>query len=322
MRLIGQMLSWIYWHPIRRFVQFLPRKQVVSFGFLIGSINYYTRKRKRTIVTNEITSFFSEPVPQDQLENATLNSFRQSSVVGLETFCFPTIGVENVNAWMRVHGTNHLNRALQMGKGVVVVLAHFGANQMVMAALGYRGYAVNQIGSRPDDWHRISGIEPTSIEKKIFKTRLSLERYLPANFIYIDKSMRPVFSALKQNQIMLMAADGRAGSRFFSVPFCSRTMNVSAGPFRIAALTGASLIPVFPVRDTDGVHDLHIGAPIQPNVTATDASWAEKASVIYAEKLAEWVRLRPDHYAMLMAEARIRSKTDKVPLFEDFHETQ
>jgi lauroyl/myristoyl acyltransferase len=164
----------------------------------------------------------------------------------------------------------------------------------------------------------LSGIKPVHIEKRIFELRLHLETSLPARFVYIDRSMRPVFNALKQNQIMIMAADGRAGSRFFSVPCGSRIMNVSSGPFRIAASTGASLIPVFPVRDFDGVHDLHIEAPILPEALDGTLSWAEQAAQIYGKKLADWIDLRPDHYAMLMAEARVRSKIDKVPLFEDF----
>ncbi|HPQ39904.1 MAG TPA: lysophospholipid acyltransferase family protein, partial [bacterium] len=256
--------------------------------------------------------------PSDEdVHQIVRNAFRQASAVFVETFCFPRITPGNIDGWMRLHGQDHIHEALGKGRGAILVLVHFGANQMVMAALGHRGYRIHQIGSLPDDWHRLSGTRPSCFDRKIFQMRLSLEQSLPAEFVYIDRSMRPVYNCLKHNEIMLLAADGRAGTRFLQTTMCGRTMNLSAGPFRIAHATGAPLLPVFPVRDTDGVHDLYIESPVDPETDDSSGAWPEQAASVYGRRLTEWVRSFPDHYVMLMAEAAIRSRIDPVPLFED-----
>jgi phosphatidylinositol dimannoside acyltransferase len=317
-RFLSSLPTWLYWYPLRFLTRVLPRQTVVVLGFVTGFFSFWLRPGKRRIVQREISNSDTKALSPAALKKLTRNSFQQSCAVMMETFCFPRIYAGNIDRWMRAHGIDNLNHALTRGKGVVIVLAHYGANQMVMAALGYRGYTINQIGSRPDDWHRLSGRKPTRFETRIFDLRMALERSLPATFIYIDKSMRPVYTALHNNQIMILAADGRAGTRFFTVPSGKRHINVSAGPFRIAASTGAALIPAFPVRDNDGIHDLYIESPIQPENTDSMDSWAENAARLYAGRLNEWIQLKPDHYAMLMAEAFVRSDRDPVPLFEDY----
>lgn len=317
-RRLSAFVTWMYWYPIRHLVHIMPRRTVVDIGRIIGTLDYWLRPRKKRIVCHEIQKTDTTDRSAAKIEQAARSSFQQSCAVMLETFCFPRIHTDNIDKWMRVREFDVIDQALASGKGVVIVLAHFGANQMVMAALGYRGYSINQIGSRPDDWHRLSGQEPTSLEKRIFQHRMRLEESLPAHFLYIDKSMRPVFTALRNNQVMILAADGRAGARFFTVPVGNRQINLSAGPFRIAAMTGAALIPAFPVRNKDGIHDLLIEPPIQPEDTTSTESWAEKAALLYAERLNMRIQQKPDHYAMLMAEAFIRSSHDPVPLFEDY----
>lgn len=315
---LSAVITWFYWYPIRILVQIVPRRTVVDIGRIIGTLDHWLRSGKNRIVSQELKKTDTMNLPAEKIKRLTRLSFQQSCAVMLETFCFPRINSDNIDRWMRVHGLDVLDRALASGKGVVIVLSHFGANQMVMAALGYRGYSINQIGSRPDDWHRLSGQKPTALEKRIFRHRMRLEKSLPAQFLYIDKSMRPVFTALHNNQVMILAADGRAGARFFTVSLGNRRINLSAGPFRIAASTGAALVPAFPVRNKDGVHDLFIEPPIHPQHTASTESWAEQAACLYAERLNSWIQQKPHHYAMLMAEAFIRSSHDPVPLFEDY----
>ncbi|MBN1878504.1 lysophospholipid acyltransferase family protein [bacterium] len=315
---IKDLLLLIQWYPVRWLIRCLPHNAIIRTGQLLGLMMFLLKRDKRIAATREYLKTCPEHADRRNIDHIIRTGFMEACTVAMESFCFPAIHRSNINRWMRIHGDSHLNQALARGNGIVIILAHFGANQMVMAALGHRDYRINQIGSRPDDWHRLAGIKPSLTEHIIFRKRLAIERTLPAEFIYIDKSMRPVYQCLERNEIMMLAADGRAGTRFLQTRMCDRTMNVSAGPFRIAAATGASLIPVFPVRDQDGVHDLYIEQPICPG-NATDAGdWAHKAAIEYGLRLTDWVRFRPDHYILLMAEAKKRSSIDPVPLFEDY----
>lgn len=322
MAVLTDLIHWFQWVPLRHLAGRLSHRRVVAMGNVLGDIHYHTRRRKRCIARDELLKTLPELTGTGTVNRVVKHSFRQASAIFFETFCFPRIQPGNVDAWMRLHGRNHIHDALKQGRGAILILVHFGANQMIMAALGHRGYRIHQIGSRPDDWHRLSGTKTSAFDRRMFQIRLDMEQSLPANFIYIDRSMRPVYNCLENNDIMLLAADGRAGTRFLQTSLCGRTMNLSAGPFRIAHATGAALLPAFPVRDADGVHDLYIEAPIRPPPGNASTSWPERAARLYGERLTEWVRSFPDHYVMLMAEAAIRSQIDPVPLFEDTRHEQ
>jgi len=317
MKILKDLTRWIFYFPFGFIISRLPRNWIRVIANIAGSFIYHICRTRRIIAQQEINKLFGQVNDQVRLKNAVKNGFKVSIFTLLETFCFPRLTPNNIHRWIQLEGKEKLDKAIDDGKAVIIILIHFGANQMIMPALGFRGYKINQLGSRPDDWNRLSGIQPTAIQEKIFEKRLYLERFLPANFIYIDKTMRPIYQCLQSNEIMLMAVDGRAGTRFLKATILKRKINLSAGPFRIARKTKAALIPVFPVCTPKGTHILSIHDEIKIDYGLTEEEWLTKAAVTYGKCMEEMVKNYPDHYSTLMTEAKIRADLDPVPLFED-----
>ncbi len=313
----ADIFRWIFYFPFRSLVTRLPRPIFRRIGYLLGDISYFLRRTRARIAKEELRSTFAGYMDNTEIPHAVRTGMRLSIANLLETFCFPKINASNIKRWIRLDGCQYLEDALENQRGVIIVIAHFGANQMIIPALGFRRFQIHQLGSRPEDWNRLSGIQPSPVQKKMFQVRLEMEKHLPAQFIYIDRSMRPVYDCLKKNGILIMAADGRAGNRFLKTRFASRYIQLSSGPFRIAKATGAVLLPAFPVCDYDGVHTLHIQNPILVPESADDSQWAVKAAELFAIRLAIQVLTHPDHYSSLLAEARIRADTDPIPLISD-----
>jgi phosphatidylinositol dimannoside acyltransferase len=321
MRLLFDGFRWIFFFPFRRIIQCLPRTCVYAVGKLGGSILFTIKKRRRFIAMEEIHRLLGSESPSERERvEIVKRGFQLSFTTLLETFCFPRLSPENIDQWIQLKGKNHLDEALENNRGVLIILIHFGANQMIMPALGHRNYSINQLGSRPEDWNRLSGIRPSFIERKIFMLQMDLESSLPAHFIYLDKSMKPVYDCLKTKNILIMAADGRAGSRFLQASVLDRIMNLSSGPFRIAYKMGSPILPMFPVRQKEGHIVLEIEKPLEVMVTFSANGWAETAASKFGERISRRLKKHPDHYCMLMAEAHNRAELDSTPLFEDYRD--
>lgn len=290
----------------------------MAIGRTGGRIACLMRRNRRKIAHGEIRLLLADELTGREVSRAVNRGFQLEFTALLETFCFPCISAENIGKWIRLHGVENLEASLCEERGALIILLHFGPNQMVMPALGHRGYQINQLGSRPDDWNRISGIAPTRIQKRIFDLRLILEKHLPANFIYIDKTMKPIYDSLKSNGILIMAADGRAGSRFVKAKVLNRIMNLSAGPFRIAHRMNSPIVPMFPVRLDDGMIQLEIETALNVSPEPDADRWIESAAGQFGAVAGRKLQSHPDHYCMLMTEARLRADIDPVPLFEDY----
>ena len=314
MKFLADLLRWFFFFPLRKCLSTLPNRYLYLIAKLGGQVSFYLRRHRRQITLHELTHLFPEDTSSEFIVQGVKHGFVLSLYTLLQSFSFPKIRRETIGQWITLNGKEHIDLALKSGHGVLLVLVHFGANQMVMPALGFRGYTINQLGSKPDDWSRITGINPTPLQTKIFNLRLDLEKHLPANFIYIDRSMRPIYECLNKNQIMIMAADGRAGKRFVSAPFFRKYIHFSSGPFRISKSTGSALIPVFSICRPNGIHDLVIEPAISVSDHLGEKEWVSAAASELACRLESRFFNHPSHYCMLISEAQIRAHLDPVPL--------
>ncbi len=236
----------------------------------------------------------------------------------LEVLLFRSLTKEKANSMITVEGLEKIDYARSMEKGIILLIAHFGANKLVMPALGYRDFEINQVGGKPTEWIRIMGDELSSLSKRVFELELENEQCLPANFIYVFESMKPVFRCLKNNEVVCMAIDGGGGTKKEKIRFLGRDAMISAGPFRIAQKTGATILPAFVVRQQDDSHRLVIEDPIWAEENLTEEEVNITNLQRFVNTLEEYVERYPCHYAFRLARARMTYRKDPIPLFTDY----
>jgi len=73
------------------------------------------------------------------------------------------------------------------------------------------------------------------------------------------------------------------------------------------------LIPVFPVCGSDGVHELAILPPINSDENAK--STPSELANSFGKILGSMISRHPDHYNLLVMEAKFRSKLDPIKKF-------
>ena len=235
---------------------------------------------------------------------ATRESFVFHAKKLCDSLCFGGFTREVIDRMVAVEGLEHLDAALARGKGALVLLSHFGSHLLPILALAYRGYDVRQLTGPPRGGVTRQGI---------FRLRRYLYRRLPITFLRSDQSLGAAVRALRHNGVVAVAFDGRVGEKWVRVPMFGREANVAPGPMRIAAATGAALLPTIIVRNPDDTHTVVIGEPLSPAGSARDEGCIARVAAEAARFFEGYIRRYPAHYGMVLATMRERALAGRIP---------
>jgi lauroyl/myristoyl acyltransferase len=187
----------------------------------------------------------------------------------------------------------HIRRCLSEGKGVILLVSHFGPWLFLQHQLELRGLAFDLI--YPLGWPH----EP---------------RFDMASRM---RFLRQARQALANNSIVGMMGDvGIVGvpglGRMMELPFLGMKASFPIGGAVLAMKTSSPLVPVFPLRQADGRHSIICTPPINPGDYAGTKS--ERAALMlgaYARRLEQMIRKHPQNaYSYLsFPTLRVKEKT-------------
>ena len=164
----------------------------------------------------------------------------------------PDITKENVAEWIRYEGYEHFEEAMARGHGVIFATGHLGAWELSAHAHALMS-APMSIVVRPLDNPKLEA----------WATRM---RTLSANrIIGRDDYARPILKALKRNEAVGILIDqNMTADRGLFVDFFGRKACVESGVARIAARTGAAVIPGFALwSDAENKFVLRFYPPVE-----------------------------------------------------------
>lgn len=257
--------------------------------------------------------YAKHPMPRSE-DEIIRDTFRLTMYNELEVLRYPYLNPKTIGNVCEIVGREHLDAALKKGKGALVLIGHFGANQMIMPALGHVGYKMNQLSAPPPVWAEIlRDSRTTPLWRKTLERRWELEKKLPVQHINVFRFLRPAFDALKNNEVLGLAFDGGGGKKWVEVDFCGRRANFSIQPAQIWKKTGAALLPTYVLRMP--------GEARHKVVITEELPWAgsnEASLQALATRFEEWVWRWPEHYLHFLQMRRRVRGTDVFPLFLDY----
>jgi KDO2-lipid IV(A) lauroyltransferase len=195
-----------------------------------------------------------------------------------------------------------LDAALAQDQGVLLLFAHFGANQMIMPAVGYRGYKMCQMSAPPTTWNKIfKGFRDSPMRERGRALRWACEESLPVTHINIFGSLKTVFTHLKQKEIVGLAMDGGGGQDRMQFPFLGNTIHLSPGAMRIALRAACPVLPVFMVSTPEGPSVMHIEEPLVLDRSLPKEECLRAGIATFVKLLEAQVAAHPSHYLSFMA---------------------
>lgn len=152
-----------------------------------------------------------------------------------------------------VYGEHHLEAARAAGRGAILLTAHLGNWELGSVLLGGRDIPVSVVYV-PDKFE----------DAERFRSELRRACAVDEIPIQPDQMLAslPVLRALRENRLVAMQGDRDINDKGPRLPFFGKPATFPLGPFILAHLTGAPIIPAFITYTPRYRFEAHFGNPI------------------------------------------------------------
>ena len=205
---------------------------------------------------------------------------------------------------VRLHGLEHLRAALQKNHGVILWESNgFGIRILAKKALRANGFSLYQVhgtdnlgGFLTDDsaatWVRSNWV------KQFFE---QCEMRFVCDIINLPRSgslvaARRVKDILEQNRIVCVSGDGNMGHKLMPFDFLRQKAFFATGMVSLARFSGATILPVFCLREKNREPHLFIESPIPVKADGDRETGFRKSLSGYVSLLESYVRKHPEQY--------------------------
>lgn len=311
---------WVYWYPWRRLMQSVGHPIRIKMARALGAFYYLSSANWRSLTQQELRLCFQSRPFSNSPAVVSLKAAQHYYLGKLEVFTYPLLNPQEMQKFFPLQGQEHLNAALSHGRGVMILLSHLGANQMIMPALGFRGYEINQVSRAAQaENDEYQGLYLSSLFRKIIQLQRSYEESLPARHIDVASGLRRVFRKLKANEIVAVAVDGRYGTEWVPHTFLGRPATFSPGPWLIAHRIKALLVPIFVLRPESGVrYQVIIEPPLTLPYEAEEQIFLQRGLDAYIYLLESYFYQYPWQYTPFLYLARRYTINRVNQFFQDY----
>ena len=272
-------------------------------------------RAQRELMARELHACFG-----GRTDHFVREAYRMSLRCHLEELLLGKLDSESWKTHMVFDGQENLDAALERKKGAIILFPHAGNFMMMIASVSLAGYPYTQYAARglaPEDMAEAHPemLGHNRLRESARKTREDNEDRLPANFITMNTPIRHLYRCLANNEVVGIAFDGRIGSRFVRVPYLNREALISPGPYRLAASTGAAIVPTFCSVPREGPNVCTFAPPILPD---KKRGWRGCMEDYLYTAVEPWIRSHRSEYALWLAHCRERAAVDDHPFFIDY----
>ncbi len=192
----------------------------------------------RRVVEENMAHVLSQPAGSPTVQAVTRQVFRNQCKNYFDLFRVGALKRQQLLAAGEIRGLEHLDAALAHGRGVVLVSAHFGSPDLAAQILAARGYRLTAMAEH---------LKPERLFRYVCRQRA----HHGIRVIPIDESLRPVFRALRANEIVGAVVDRNVTDAGRLVEFFGQPARLPDGYLKLALHTGAALVPCLSHRLSD-----------------------------------------------------------------------
>jgi Kdo2-lipid IVA lauroyltransferase/acyltransferase len=268
----------------------LNHKATLNFryasGWLMGKFFYWTINRHRNAAVENLKQAFPDmTIAQCRKLASSVFTFFCQSV--FELFYFLDYPHKSKN--IQVEGADNLDKALESGRGVIMITAHFGNFPLIVHRLLTFGYKINIV------------LRPLRQEKagEYLYTLLRSYKTNPILSYPREECLRNINQALRKNEIVIILMDQNFGTGGVWVKFFNKLAATPIGPVVLALRSKAAVVPVHIVREGKGRHRVII-EPALELVRTSDIKESVLLNAIKITRIIEsWVRSCPGQWAWI-----------------------
>ena len=263
----------------------LPRAWAYALAIVVARVAVLFARPARRRLEENLRAALPEATPRELRRVSWLN-FRNHSKAYADLMRLPSARVSDLRSLLKVRGEEHLEAALKLGKGVLVISAHMGSWEIAAAIWSATIAPVSLFAEV---------LEPVAMYEwyKTTRARLGIS-VLPLSLA----GLRRVMEALDAGEMVVTAIDRDILGSGLVLDFLGRPARIPTGPALLALRKGTPLLPVTVYRLPDDTYQAVGYEPVIATPSGDPEADVRRVTEDLVRKMEEIVRDHPEQWHM------------------------
>jgi KDO2-lipid IV(A) lauroyltransferase len=263
----------------------LPEGFALLGGRQLGRMFFHLDWERRKVALENLHIAFGEEKSEKELLAIARKAFQNLGMMAIEFFRIPGMDVEAFKKRVQIEGLEEALRLLGKGRGVLLLLSHFGNWELMGIMSKLIGDSIMVIA------------KPMKKNKRVDRFITEIRSAAGLEVISSIKASRIVIKALSRNRVVGILIDQRAKrSEGIWADFFGKKAPTTPGLAVLAMKTGAPVVPVFMVRNGFEKHRLVIQGPLELVHTGDIKKDVEANTQLFNDTLESMIRRYPDQW--------------------------
>lgn len=260
----------------------LPRAQGLALGRVLGRLAWRLGLR-RAVSLDNLGRALGAQLDAPTRKQIAVRAYEHLGMLAIELLLLPHMSRQERRSAVEFVGREHLEWALERGRGAIVASAHYGNWEFLGAGGVAHDLPVTFV---------VQSLSNTRVDALLRRTRQALG----IRVIERGMALRRLGDEVAANRLVAIMCDQDARRRGVFVPFFGTPASTHKGPAQLAIRLDTPFIPLFGRRLADGRHRMLVHAPIAmpSNLGEHDAVLAMMAR--FNRLLEDVVREAPGQY--------------------------
>jgi len=223
------------------FLRKLPIRPALKIGRFVGKLIYFVYTKRRRIAYANLKAAFGSHTKPKELRRLTKEVFCRLAETGVEVLRLPDVDKEYVKEYIKQEGLENIDKALENGKGAIILTAHFGNWELSSLAGALSGY--------PQDVF-VRAQKHSKLNELLNNYRMLGGRHVITKGV----GTKQIIKTLRENRVVSILTDQDGGQSGYLVEFFGRLASTPAGAISFALRMGSKVLPHFIIRQKGPSH--------------------------------------------------------------------
>jgi len=294
---LGVMAIWLCY----LLIPLLPLKVSYAIARTLAHASLrFLRRQRNTILGNMDVAFGNKMSEEEKMEIASemvTNVFKGF----FEAFYSASHFRKKVDGIVTIEGREHLDQALDRGKGVIALSAHFGNFTLLGTVMAKEHYPFYMVVRHPK----------SELVAKAFQIFRDLSGQKTIATQPWRECLRKMLRCLRNNEIICLITDENKRHGGVKVDFFGQDSSTAVGPAVFSLRTGAAIVPMFIIRQKDDTHKIIIEPSLEFALTGNQTEDINRITSTFTGRIEQYIKAYPTQWFWLNRRWKKASTGDK-----------